>query len=331
MLAFSPAPLTFILTWASGISFLLLLYISFIPSYSPRRLWSEPLRGSFSISGHRSLYDGALFVGEDAHEVRQARDVEDLHVMLAQVAGEQALVRSARLGKQADDQGYPGRVDVVDPLEVEQDRLGVFGIGLGVGRVKGLFGEAVDLAHQVEHGNSRFQANLHTKMTHCHHFPPSAPRRTTSSIVWCPSSPVILISSTILFIRKSPHPRGVCMPSNFASRSGTSPPWDGGGPLPLSVMLTVRSRSTTSTRTSTGTSGLYLLPCSMAFIVASATAVLSRSRFSPRMSRPLTASATVSITNRSFPGSLGTENSARSSAFVRADLGSLMPSPISPG
>src|SRR5918993_3293924 len=98
MLAFSPASLTFILTWASGISILLVRYISFIPSYSPRRLWSEPLKGSFPISGHRSLFDGALFVGEDAHKVREARDVEDLHVMLAQVAGEQALVRSARLG-----------------------------------------------------------------------------------------------------------------------------------------------------------------------------------------------------------------------------------------
>src|SRR5918995_1213157 len=131
----------------------------------------------------------------------------------------------------------------------------------------------------------------------------------------------MLISSTILFMRNSPHPRGVCMPSSFASRSGVSPPWDGGGPLPLSVIRTMRSPSSTRTTTSTGTSALYLLPCSMAFIVASSTAVLSRSRFSPRMSRSLIASATVSIANLSFPGSLGTENLAmvrRSSASVRA-------------
>src|ERR671920_791740 len=102
MLAFSPALLTFIFTWASGISFLLVRYISCISSYSPRRLWSEPLKGLSSISGHRSLYNGALLVGEDAHEVREARDVEDLHVMLAQVAGEQALMGRARLGEQGD-------------------------------------------------------------------------------------------------------------------------------------------------------------------------------------------------------------------------------------
>src|SRR3712207_4501290 len=151
-LAFSPALLTFILTWASGISFLLVRYISLVPSYSPRRLRSEPLGDSSSTSGHRSPCYGALFVGEDAHKVREARDVEDLHVMLAQVAGEQTLARRAGLGEQADYQGYAGRVDVVDPLEVEQDRLGVLGVGLRVGRAQGLLGEAVDLAHQVEHG-----------------------------------------------------------------------------------------------------------------------------------------------------------------------------------
>src|SRR5919107_4536575 len=176
MLAFSPALLTFIFTWASGISFLLVRYISLIPSYSPRRLWSEPLRGSSAISGHRSLYYGALFVGEDAHEVREARDVEDLHVMLAQVAGKQALMRSARPGEQADDQGYTGRVDVVDLLEVEQDRVRLLGIGLRVGRVQSLFGEAVDLSHQVKDGDARIQANLYVEMTHGHHLPPSAPR-----------------------------------------------------------------------------------------------------------------------------------------------------------
>src|SRR5918994_2152000 len=71
----------------------------------------------------------------------------------------------------------------------------------------------------------------------------------------------------------------------------------------------------------------------MAFIVASATAVLSLSRFSPRMSRSLTASATDSIANRSFPGSLGTENSARvrlRSAPVRAS-GALPPVPATGG
>src|ERR671913_1219123 len=149
MLALWPASLTFILTWASGISILLLRYISFIASYSPRRECREPLRGSSPISGLRSLLDSALFVGEDAHKVREARDLEDLHVMLAEVAGKQALVRSARLGQQAHDQGYTGRVDVIDPLEVEQDRLRILGVGLRVSGVERFLGEAVDFAAQV--------------------------------------------------------------------------------------------------------------------------------------------------------------------------------------
>src|SRR5829696_2324860 len=159
MLAFSPAPLTFILTWASGMSFLLVRYISFIPSYSPRRLWSEPLRGSSSISGPRSLYDGALFVGQDANEVREARDVEDLHVVLAQVAGQQTAIGGACLCQKTNDQGYPGRVNVIDALEVEEDGLRVVALSLCVGGVESILGEAVDLACQVDHCYARLLAH----------------------------------------------------------------------------------------------------------------------------------------------------------------------------
>src|SRR5215210_4286235 len=256
MLAFSPASLTFIFTWASGISFLLVRYTSLVPSYSPRRLWSEPCRDSSFISGLGRFYHGGLLVGEDAHEVGEARDVEDLHVVLAEVAGEQATVGGARLGEQAHYQGDPGRVDVVDPLEVEQYGLRVPGLGLRVGRVQGLLGEAVDLAHQVEHGDAFFCSDLNAEVAYVHHLPPSVPRWTTSSKVWCPSSPVMFISSTMLLIRNSPHPLAVCMPSSLASRSGASASSLGGGPLPLSVIRTRRSLSMTRTCSSTGTSGL---------------------------------------------------------------------------
>src|SRR5687768_9422965 len=181
MLAFSPASLTFIFIWASGISFLLFLYTSLVPSYSPRRLCREPCSGF--ISGFRGFYHGAPLVGEDAHEVREARYIEDLHVVLAQVAGEQATMRGARFGEQAHYKGYASRVDVVDPLEVEQYGLGIAGLGLRVGRVQGLLGEAVDLAHQVENGDAAFLSNLNAEVAHVHHLPPSAPRWTTSSTV----------------------------------------------------------------------------------------------------------------------------------------------------
>src|SRR5215210_3988476 len=87
MLAFWPASRTFIFTWAWGISFLLVRAISLVPSYSPRRICSEVSRVSSLISGDRSFGHGALLIGEDTHEVREARDVEYLHVVLAQVAG----------------------------------------------------------------------------------------------------------------------------------------------------------------------------------------------------------------------------------------------------
>src|SRR5215213_2872130 len=76
-------------------------------------------------------------------------------------------------------------------------------------------------------------------------------------------------------------------------------------------MRTDKSTPEESTSITTGTSGRYRLPCSMAFIVASATAVLSLSRRSFERPSSFTTSATLSIARRSFPGSLATLNFAR--------------------
>src|SRR5215213_2592644 len=76
-------------------------------------------------------------------------------------------------------------------------------------------------------------------------------------------------------------------------------------------MRTDRSAPEESTSITTGTSDRYRLPCSMAFIVASATAVLSLSRRCSERPNPFTTAATLSIANLSFPGSLDTFNFAR--------------------
>src|SRR3712207_9220449 len=61
-------------------------------------------------SGYGRLAQRALFVREDAHEVREASDVEDLDVMIAQAIGQEAALRSTRLGKQARNQEDPGQI-----------------------------------------------------------------------------------------------------------------------------------------------------------------------------------------------------------------------------
>src|SRR5215218_3618422 len=76
-------------------------------------------------------------------------------------------------------------------------------------------------------------------------------------------------------------------------------------------MRTDRSAPEESTSMTTGTSDRYCLPCSMAFIVASATAVLSLSRRCSERPSPFTTAATLSIARCSFPGSLHTFNFAR--------------------
>src|SRR5918997_180203 len=159
MAAFSPTFLTFILTWAWGMSILLVRLNSLTPSYSPRRDWSEPGRvSSFllsrPISRHRSLWHRALFVWVNTNEVRETRDVENLHVVVAQAIGQKTALRGARSRQEAYDQGDASTVHVVYPLEVQEDNLRVLGLGLGVGSVKGLFSKAVDLTVQVDHGRT---------------------------------------------------------------------------------------------------------------------------------------------------------------------------------
>src|SRR5215213_2397732 len=76
-------------------------------------------------------------------------------------------------------------------------------------------------------------------------------------------------------------------------------------------MRTDRSAPEESTSITTGTSDRYRLPCSMAFIVASATAVLSLLRSCSERPSSFTTAATLSIANLSFPGSLDTLNFVR--------------------
>ena len=86
--------------------------------------------------GSRRGLQRALLVGEDAHEVRGGSDVEDLDIsgVGRSGLGHETAPRGAR-AEQADDQGYPCRVDVVDPLEVEDYGLG-FSFSASVGGVE---------------------------------------------------------------------------------------------------------------------------------------------------------------------------------------------------
>src|SRR5215203_3815914 len=180
MLTLSLTLRTSIVICAWGMSSLLSRYISLTPSNSPRRAWSEPCSSSPlcdtpPTSGRPA--QGALLVREDVHEVREAGYVEDLDVVVAQAVGHETALRGARPGEQAHYKGDPGRVDVVHPLEVEEDSLRVHRLRLCVGRVEGFLSEAVDLAVEVEHGAARFPAHLYLQVAHGHHLPLLLSRR----------------------------------------------------------------------------------------------------------------------------------------------------------
>ncbi len=64
---------------------------------------------------------GAHLVRENIHEIDQPGDVEDLHIMIAQAAGEQAAICFARPCEQADYQSNACAVDIINIAKVEQD------------------------------------------------------------------------------------------------------------------------------------------------------------------------------------------------------------------
>src|SRR5918999_2247194 len=99
----------------------------------------------------RTPAHGALFVQEDAYEVREASDVKDLEVMVAQAVGQKATLRGApsQAGSQSG-RSQPSRCSL--PPEVEDDGPRVLGLCLSVGGVEGFLGEIVDLAAKVEYG-----------------------------------------------------------------------------------------------------------------------------------------------------------------------------------
>src|SRR4028118_1533411 len=84
-LASSSTLRTSIVTCAWGISSLLFWLCSPTLWYSPRRDWREPCSPSPPCArcspGHCPT-EGTLLVRKDAHEVREAGDVEDLDVVL---------------------------------------------------------------------------------------------------------------------------------------------------------------------------------------------------------------------------------------------------------
>src|SRR5687767_9953360 len=123
-------------------------------------------------SGGDSGGDRAVLVGVDPHEVAQAGDGEDLAVVLAEPEGAHRAVLLAGPGQEPDDQGDPGRVDVVDRGEVEHDRGRVVLDGPLVGGEQGLVGTEVDLAAQVDHPGAVMGSDLGPELSSGHLVPP---------------------------------------------------------------------------------------------------------------------------------------------------------------
>src|SRR5438105_586301 len=79
---------------------------------------------SRSLSGSRTndrRQRGARFIGNDAHEIRQAGDLEDFAVVLTQTKRGDGAVLLAGARQHAHDQREAGAVDIGGADEIEQD------------------------------------------------------------------------------------------------------------------------------------------------------------------------------------------------------------------
>src|ERR671936_2115721 len=128
MLAPSLTVRTFIVTSVCATVGLLL------SSRSPARRRGSGLCGRLRVRCRRTG-QGARFVRKHAHEVGQARDVENLDVMIAQAVDQQAAPNLSCLCQQANDEGDAGRLHELHVTEVEQNGAGAAATRFRIGRV----------------------------------------------------------------------------------------------------------------------------------------------------------------------------------------------------
>src|ERR671934_2030712 len=177
MLALSPTVRRFIVTSVCGTVCLLL------SSRSPALRRGSGLCGRLRVRC-RCTGQGARFVREHAHEVGQARDVENLDVMIAQAVDQQAAPNLACLCQQADDEGDTGGIHERHVAEIEQNGAGAPAARLRIGRVECVFAGRIELAMQVDDGNPGPEARARLKRSHGHaHLLPG-----TGSIPWYAAS-----------------------------------------------------------------------------------------------------------------------------------------------
>src|SRR5579884_1860335 len=98
-----------------------------------------------SVSSSQSAY----LVWEYVHEVDEASDLEDFHIVVAQTTGEQAAASFACSGQQANNQRNSCTIDVIHITEVEQDDIRILVFSFSVGCIKPLLCKGVNFAVQI--------------------------------------------------------------------------------------------------------------------------------------------------------------------------------------
>src|SRR6185312_9139223 len=92
------------------------------------------------------LSQSAGLIRENMQEVGQARNLENLDIMVAQTTGLQAAALFAGAGQQAHDQGNTGTVDIMHISEVEQNNIQFTLLSLSIGVIENVLSAGIDFA-----------------------------------------------------------------------------------------------------------------------------------------------------------------------------------------
>src|SRR5207248_7683954 len=118
--------------------------------------------------GYCSVFQCTCFVGEYAHEIDEARNIKNLHVIVAQAIGQQAALGLARPSKQADNEGNTRTIDILHIAEIEQDAARLRTLSFIIGSIQHTFCTGINFSVQINDGNTWLVAHARLQSSNWH-------------------------------------------------------------------------------------------------------------------------------------------------------------------
>src|SRR5437016_83299 len=110
--------------------------------------------------GSCTVFQCTCFIGENAHEICQAGDLKYLYIMVAQAAGQQAVLGLACPCQQTDNKGNARTIDILHIAEIEQDGTRFLALSFIIGGIQYTFCTGINFSVQINDGNTWLVAHV---------------------------------------------------------------------------------------------------------------------------------------------------------------------------